>query len=563
MAALARSTLARSIRVLKGSMLARIGVALIIAGILLFFYTHSSPSLLLRAIPVMVIVAGVLLASFPFIHRFMGAPRVDLDLVYALLHMRLIASGKAPPGKVLSSAADPELYGKYSKLFGRAVVLAREWGYNLSDALAYLSKGIRETSFREVVQRLSATIRLGANLEKFFETEYNTLFHEYQFQYQRSVNNMRVLLGVYVAIMAAMVFMTSNILLLSFFYGGSLTIVFEAILIGTLVTIGLGLIIILVLPKDLFEVKGKFKKYNRTLKLIDITAIGAIVASIILAAATIKLRGASQTSLSLALVVASLPFIVPGGLALKLESEVRDVDVFFPVFIRSLGSFMATVPSLKNALSQVLRAELGKLTRLLTRFLARLENEVPPQIAWKIFAAESGSELVRRGSRIFQDTVEYGGDLVLAGDSISSHNNTLLALRRLRGQVSSNFISSVIIIHATVVAISIFIVGLIEYFNKVIEAIMANLEQSISPYLFFSPINMYIVNILINIFIAALTFINAYLIVVVRPYSKRAFWLFLSILMAVTGVAAYLSYIVVGYLIETMAGIQVVPIPGA
>ncbi|MCE4627588.1 MAG: type II secretion system F family protein [Desulfurococcales archaeon] len=558
----AKPIIAKAVRILRTSIFVQAGIAVILVGVVLFMYLHSSPSLLMRVIPLLVIVAGALLSAFPIIHRFMGAPRVDLDLVYALLHMRLIASGKAPPGKVLSAAADPELYGKYSKLFGRAVALAREWGYNLSDALAYLSKGVKETSFREVVQRLSATIRLGANLEKFFETEYSTLFHEYQFQYQRSVNNMRVLLGVYVAIMAAMVFMTSNILLLSFFYGGSLTIVFEAILIGVLVTIGLGLIIIMVLPKDLFEVKGRFKKYNKTLKLIDISAIGATIAAIALAALTIKLRGTSQTSLSIALLVSGIPFIIPGALALKLESEVQDIDVFFPVFIRSLGSFMATVPSLKNALSQVLRAELGKLTRLLTRFLARLENEVPPQIAWKIFAAESGSELVRRGSRIFQDTVEYGGDLVLAGDSISSHNNTLLALRRLRGQVSSNFISSVIIIHATVVAISIFIMGLIEYFNRVIEAIMANLEQTITPYLFFSPINMSVVSILINIFIASLTFINAYLIVVVRPYSKRAFWLFLSILMVVTGIAAYLSYVVVGYLIETMAGIQIVPIPG-
>jgi len=461
----------------------------------------------------------------------------------------------------LEAVSSEKLYGRYSQLLARAVLLAREWGYNLSEALSYLAGSIRETAFREVVQRLAATIRLGADLEKFLDSEYDTLFHEYEYHYQRMMNNLRVLLGVYVSVMAALVFAISSFTLLEFFFGGSAGVLVKTYVVSLASVTALGAIIILLLPREYFEVKGRESRENRLVFLIDtLAAAGALLGA---AAAALYLHGrpVNAKTLGIALILAGAPTLPAGLLALRYESYVQDIDVFFPVFIRSLGSFIATIPSLKEAIRQVLRADLGKLTKLLLRFRARLENEVPPRIAWRRFSIECGSELVRRGSRIFQDTVDYGGDTVLAGKLVSDHNNALLRLRRLRAQVSSNFTSTAIIVHASVVAISIFILGLTGYFNALLHKLAGQLPGSVAPMMIVSPVNMEFVSRAIYVFTGALAIINAYLISIVRPYSTRGFWLFYAVLLLVTGATSYLSDTILYYVLKTMTGLPQIPIP--
>ncbi len=539
------------------------GLAGFLIGAGIAAYGHHAGVFRVQLVGVILALASLVMGpGRRLIGGFLGGPKVDLDLVYALLHMRLVASGKAPPGKVLASVSDPDYYGYYSRIFGRAVLLAREWGYNLSDALSYLAKEIRDKAFREVVQRLAATIRLGASIEEFLETEYDTLFHEYIYQYQRMMNNLRVLLGVYVAVMAALVFAISSFTLLGFFFGGSSSLLVQAYVASLMVVTGLGASIILLLPREYFDIRGREARENRTVRAIDLSAIVGSLVGLALAAVYLKGSGINSKSLGVAMALAGVPLLPAGYLVTRYESFIHDVDVFFPVFIRSMGSFIATIPSLKHAVSQVLRADLGKLTKLVERLHARILNEIPPHIAWKRFSIESGSELVRRGTRIFQDVVEYGGDTVLAGRTISDHNNSLLGLRRLRGQVSSNFISTAIVIHASVVSISIFIVGLVGYFNQVLTSMVGQLSPQVAQYIFLSPVNVEFINKSVYVFTGALTIINAYLIALVRPYSQRAYWLYQAILLIASGIAAYLSAVAVNYILTTMAGIQA-PIPAA
>ncbi|MCE4609131.1 MAG: type II secretion system F family protein [Desulfurococcales archaeon] len=532
-------------------------IALLIVGIAVFILGTRIASTMLESVGIIVIIVSfMLLFIMPFVRKFLSGPKVDLDLVYSLLHMRLVASGKNPAGKVLGSVSDPSLYGIYSKTFAKAVVLAREWGYNLSEALSYIAKNITEKAFKEVVQRLALTIKLGADLETFLETEYNTLAHEYEFQYQRSLNNMRVLLGVYVATLAALVFALANFMLLSFFFFGSHTILLQAYIAGITMVIVLGGLIVFFLPKKVFDIKGRHARENRLVRLIDLTSGLATALAIVLPALYLRGKPIDALTLGIAVTLAGIPMLVPGIIALMYESRVNNVDTFFPVFIRSLGSFISTIPSLKHAISQVLRADLGGLSKLIYRFHSRLENEIPPDIVWKRFAIESGSELVRRGSRIFQDTIEYGGDTELAGKAISDHNNMLLGLRRLRNQIASNFTSTTIVIHSTVVAISMFVLGLITYFNEVLMQLTSQLTPEVAGYIFIQPVNIEFLNKTIYAFVVMLTIINSYLIAKVRPFSQRSFWIYLGIMLITTGVSAYLSSRAVDYVLQTMASVS-------
>ena len=508
------------------------------------------------------IISFIIAFIRPFLTRYISTPRVDLDLVYALVHMRLVASGKPSAGKVLEAVSDQNLYGKYSITMHKAAVLAKEWGYNLSEALTYLAKSIKETTFKEVVQRLAATIKLGADLESFLQTEFNTLFQEYRYSYSRTIENMRVLLGVYVAVLAALVFALSSFMLLGFFFGGANTALLQAYIAGLVAMITLGGIIIYILPKEYFDIKGREARENRLILVIDVLAVLGLIVGLALAYSVARQNPNDIQTLSKATVIAGL-FMIPAGLvSLVHESRVQNVDTFFPVFVRSLGSFLETIPSLKYAIKQVLRTDLGRLSKMIKRFHTRLENEIPPQIVWKRFAIESGSELVRRGARIFQDTAEYGGNKELAGVIISDFNNSLLSLRRQRAQIASNFTTTAIIIYATVVLITIFVVGLMEYFNDVLNTLLSGLSADVSDLVFIKPIDLDIINKTIYLFLIALAVVNAILIAKVRPYSLRTFWLFMGIMLIVTGVSAYASSVSVKFVMETMSDVTPnIPLP--
>ncbi len=508
------------------------------------------------------VIAFIVAFVRPFITRYVSTPRVDLDLVYTLVHMRLVASGKPSAGKVFEAVSDSSLYGKYSETMNKAAVLAREWGYNLSEALSYLAKTIKESTFKEVVQRLAATIKLGADLESFLQTEYNTLFQEYKYSYERIIENMRVLLGVYVAVLAALVFALSSFMLLGFFFGGANTALLQAYIAGLVAMVALGGIIIYILPKEYFDVKGKEARENKLIMIIDVTALLGLIIGLAMAYSIAKQNPGDIQTLSKATVTAGL-FILPAGvISLIHESRVQNVDTFFPVFVRSLGSFLETIPSLKYAIKQVLRTDLGRLSRLIKRFHTRLENEIPPQIVWKRFAIESGSELVRRGARIFQDTVEYGGNKELAGVIISDFNNSLLSLRRQRAQIASNFTTTAIIIYATVVLITVFVVGLMQYFNDVLSTLLSGLSADVSDLVFIKPIDLDAIIKTIYFFLLALATVNAILIAKVRPFSLRTFWLFMGVMLIVTGASAYASSVSVDFVMKTMSDVTPsLPVP--
>ena len=132
----------------------------------------------------------------------------------------------------------------------------------------------------------------------------------------------------------------------------------------------------------------------------------------------------------------------------------------------------------------------------------------------------------------------------------------LLGLRRLRNQIASNFTSTTIVIHSTVVAISMFVLGLITYFNEVLMQLTSQLTPEVAGYIFIQPVNIVFLNKTIYAFIIMLTIINSYLIAKVRPFSQRSFWIYLGIMLIATGVSAYLSSRAVDYVLQTMASVS-------
>ncbi|MFP3228302.1 MAG: hypothetical protein RXQ71_05880 [Caldisphaera sp.] len=106
-----------------------------------------------------------------------------------------------------------------------------------------------------------------------------------------------------------------------------------------------------------------------------------------------------------------------------MENIINDYDTFFPVMIRSLGTYLSQVPNLKLAIKDLAKVELGKLKNLLKKLNSALFIGVENDIAMQKFGLDTNSENIYRSLKIFSDTDKYGGDLLNVGVVIMRTTN--------------------------------------------------------------------------------------------------------------------------------------------
>ncbi|MCE4606330.1 MAG: type II secretion system F family protein [Desulfurococcales archaeon] len=468
---------------------------------------------------------------------------VDVDLVYTLLHSRLIASGKPPIGDIFKSVAERrEVYGGYADIARRVYLLGKEWGYSFPQAIRIVADSIRDKVTKNILYRLGGVLAVGEDVEQFLEREYITLLAEYRSIYTRTMDNTRVLLGLYVTMIGSLMFLAATFLILSVFFGSNAGILKASYFGIELALIVQAVLVYISVRPEPFEYEGRENRTRRLLRLIGMAMIAASIFSGVL----LVLKGVTGYKLiSLTLLVLGITTL-PIGLTGKLgESQVKEIDEFFSVFIRSYGMHLATIPNMIKSLEPLLASNLGPLIQPLKRLYARLVNSILPNHAWTLFSRDTRSELVHRGTVMFIDTIEYGGDPGLAGSLISDHHNEMNRLRKVRYEVSSTFSSTLLIMHATAISILIVMAELMNLFSNVISTLSTQVPPQFVSLFPFSAVNMSIISIFNSIIIITLTIANSAVLYRVAPGSKLSFFYYLGLYAIVSAGTVYASAILI------------------
>ncbi len=493
--------------------------------------------------PIAAIIAGLLPIAFgflwPFLRKKFPSLTVDLDMTYLLQHMLCVSTGKPPRDILFKVVSEEKLYPKYQEIFRRIYVLGKEWGYSFADACKLVARTVTNKILNEFLARLGGVLAVGEDVELFLRTEYSTIIGEYETYYNRIVDASRMFLGVYTSLMAAGMFMLANFLLLAFFFGGDIRFIIASFAAVLVVVGAAAILIFLLMPSDPFE--NKLKPKPRIVFFSDLAAILGLVVATGLSVFIIMRMGMSYTSLSIILVITGASLLPAGALAKVREKTIREIDLFFPVFIRSYGMHLQTVPQMARALRPLLVAELGKLNRFLERLYARLVNGVDPRVAWKFFAAECGSELVRKAIRIFLDTVERGGRVADTGALLSDHHNTIVRLRSSKFQVAKTFEMTTYMLHLAVVLVIVFVTQLLQSFATILYQIQIQFPSELSGLLMITSYPVETIVTVITVFVILLTLFNAGAITKSTPGVTRSFWYYFAILSIISGVAILAS----------------------
>jgi flagellar protein FlaJ len=499
----------------------------------LFFYMKMPSTTMLVGTVILSVIPILLVLIFKRFKEKIPSGGVDLDFTYLIEHMLSVSTGKPPRSTLFDVVGKEDLYPGYQPLFRKIYVLGREWGYSFTQACHLVARKVSNKIVKEFLVRLGSVLAVGEDVELFLRTEYMTIISEYETHYNRVVDGARVFLGVYTSMLAASIFMLANFLLMAFFFGGSTSILVMSFLL-VIVTVGsVAFLVFFLMPKEAFE--NKSKPRPKIYKVIDLLSLSAIFGTILVLFIVVRKMGLTGYSLAIILSVSGLLFLPPGFLAKRIEKRIREVDDFFPIFIRSYGMHLQTVPQMARALKPLLAAELGKLNTILERLYTRLENGIDPRVAWKFFSIETGSELARRSIRIFLDTVEKGGRVAEVGALLSDHHNTIVRLRKSRFQVGKTFETTTYMLHLSNVLITMFITSLLRNFTDILSTVQAHLPTEVLGSLFNTSLQVPLIDKLLLVFLLALTFFNALSITRAIPGVSRSFWYYYGLLSLISG----------------------------
>ena len=509
--------------------------------------------------PSVVVGVMVIFSSFLFIYYYKAIKRLGIipvpdDLTFILIHLRCLVTGNPPLTLMFKYVSETPLYSKYyQNLFRKLQGLIGQWGYSAPEALRLVSREVKYKVDEMFLQRLSAIVATGGDIKEYLRIEYNTLFSEYLSAYNRLIESLRVVLGIYVTLLGALVFMQANLILLGMIYGGIQKMMVTSMIATGVTLFAMAILLRIFVRKPLFESSPQHKPL-----MVRIISIGGLLSSLVFAFIIVYLSVTMKildvTEVSKYLIISGLAMI-PIGVLIKIhEGRINEYDMFFPAFIRSYGEHLSVVPSLIEALKPLLIAELGKLKRILQRLYVRLVNGIDPRIAWKYFAEESCSELVSRSSHIFIDTVEVGGNTQEAGAMLSDHINELYRLRINYAQVFKTFEATLYIMHVATILILMLITNFVILFSRIIAHFAVQVPPEFADILAFFNIREEDVSLLTNITLVIITFANTITLTAVDPGSKYAVFYYLGVMLLLTGLGMYVSSYLTNYLIGSILG---------
>ncbi|MEM2343603.1 MAG: hypothetical protein QXY36_01960 [Sulfolobales archaeon] len=499
-------------------------------------------------IPIMFIpiAVGLVRIVLPYLRFRMGEGNVDLPLLYLLLHMYAVSTGKPVRTRLFQLNSVLGDYGDYEATLRRIAALATEWGYGFVRSIRLVSRDVRNRVFREFLLRFSEVLRTGEDPTRFLEVEFAAARRNYQAQYYRAMDLMRIILGMHTTLMSSAAFILTVMAVFMVFVGSNIT-TYLLTLIGSLTVVGTFTVITyIVVPKEWVSpnIKPKprhiYSKYN-----------ASVIVVLSLSSVTGFLIYTNLNNLELAIMVTGGLTLLPGLIATKIENDIKKVESFYPIFVRSFGLTYSVLPNYVRALASILMSDYGALTKHIKLAYAKLSNGIDPKIVWRHFSLNVWSNLVMRSTNVLVDAVEVGGDLRNTGVALSDLFIRLNDLRSTRERIARTFEATTYILQILVTSVSISIINILQMFSKFMESLSAGLEVTelygLIPF-YITPESISFIYTTTLLFLVVLVIANALTIKLAYGGLVETLWIQISVLSIATASASFAMRTLVNYI---------------
>jgi len=374
----------------------------------------------------------------------------DEKFVYFIAYLYAISTGEVEATDMVKTASKSD-YGEYSKAFRDAYRLGVGWTFGMAKSLEMIALKVsteKTNRLKQLLVKFAQVIRLGDQLKIFFNAELGATLENFAIVYERKLEMQKLFLEMFYTLMSTAAFMIAANSIMTMLTGASsaeLILVYS--IFGVSSTMGIFVFIMYMLfPRDKLAFSREDEDLKFRIKVYISIGAGVGIAIVLLMTEVVPL--------SLVVGISLAPLLYPGLLARKMEQHIKQVNQWYPEFIRHFGEILATVGSMGQALDAVLRSDFGPIQKYVVSLKNRIKNKVDQKHAFELFSRDCGSEIIANGNQVISTTLDKGGDMNVTGNKVANITVKINELRAKREQTAKTFESIIIVLH--VLALGVF-----------------------------------------------------------------------------------------------------------
>lgn len=483
------------------------------------------------------------LNQIPLLKKFLfsNSDRTDEKFVYFVAFLYSISTGEVEAVDMIKTTAKSG-YGKYSQAFMDTYRLGVGWSFGLARSLEMIAKkveALKDDQINHLLVKLSQVVRLGDELKIFFKAEIKASLMYFAIIYERKLENQKLFLELFYTLMSTAAFMISANAIMTMLMGSSnaeQTLLFS--MIGVAISMGTFVFLMYkMFPRDPLGYQTADEDFKFRIRIYLSAGIGIAIGVVLFA-----------VGMPLTLVVgfATAPLIYPGLIARKKEAQIKELNHWYPEFIRHFGEIYATVGSMGQALDAVLRSDFGPLQKNIIAFKNRIKNRIDQTLGFELLSRDSGSEIIANGNQVVSTAMDKGGDMNETGNVVADITLKINELRAKRAQTAKTFETVVIVLHVLTLAVF----GLMNKLTEIFFELINSVDVSNSAFQL-SPIDPEFMKTMIPFMILLTSVLSGIAIKVSQGGLYKTVFLNIAILTVIGGIVSFSMNVLLADFLET------------
>lgn len=396
---------------------------------------------------------------------------INFDVFYQLTYMSATAEAGISRDKVFELAR--QLPIPPAQYFNEIFDLVSNLRYSYPDACRMVGEQVKSEEVRTFLLRLSDALSSGEPLAAFLAREAQVQGENYSNDYERTLESLKKWTDGYTAVTVSVSLVVIINMVSSLIYNLGTTTMVGMVMVAALAGFSVAWVLSRAAPQEVKDGPlGEGTKEQRlALKLARTLLPLAGVAGIAMALLGVNW---GWIMIVIALIIAPL-----GVVSLIFDGKTTKKDTEVSAFFRTLGG-MATSrgTTLGEALTSMKTDSFPALESDIRALTLRLKAIGNPDLSWRMFGLETGSKLINQTTEIFYEAVNLGGDPEEAGLLSSLFSMRTSMLRAKREGVAATFTWLLVVMHAVLSALVVFLLEIIRQFTMVLQDAMDSVDQA-------------------------------------------------------------------------------------
>ncbi len=428
--------------------------------------------------PVLYLSAIIFSLEVIFLEYYKTKKSLDRSLLYYIAYLYSLSFSTNNTRRLLEIAIEEKAEFKDINYYmSKILYLTNKYNYTIPEAIRYILPYIPNSNFKSFLERFATSIDIGEEISEFLYKEYETQLAIYEANYEKGLENIRLLDEFIISLLSSLGFAFSLILFIPFLISANIIFLLINFFIIFIVT---NLLIYYVskyyIPDDGLwsRSKEKPKEYVTIRYLFYLLLLISYILFLILFL-ILKLQ------LLVAFAIAITPLAYVSYRMILLERALKIKENHFPAFFSSLIEYSEIFGSNQTKiLDNVVIHDFGLLNEDIHRLRKRINITKNYSESWRHFIIELGSSLAEKIIKVFEKVLSYNGDTKKAGDMLYNILIKIIELRSRKSQFISNLRGIIYGTYIAFIAILFIIAQILYLLNQMFQGISTALGTAVS-----------------------------------------------------------------------------------